>query len=36
MRRKYFLVILFLILAIFLSGCGGLVTPFRAEGTIEK
>jgi len=26
-RRKYFLVTLFLILAIFLSGCGGLVTP---------
>lgn len=27
MRRKYYLVILFLILAIFLSGCNGLVTP---------
>jgi len=27
MKRKYFLVILFLILAIFLSGCGGVVTP---------
>jgi len=27
--RKYFLIILFLILAIFLSGCSGLVTPSK-------
>ena len=27
MRKKYFFVILFLILAIFLVGCGGVVTP---------
>jgi len=29
MRKKYFLVILFLILAIFLSGCGGIITPSK-------
>ena len=27
MKRKYFLAVLFLILAIFLSGCGGVTTP---------
>jgi hypothetical protein len=27
MKRKYFFVILFLTLAIFLSGCGGVITP---------
>jgi uncharacterized protein YceK len=27
MKKKYFFVILFLILAIFLGGCGGVVTP---------
>jgi hypothetical protein len=33
MKRKYFLVILFLVLAIFLSGCsgGGIVTPDTDE-----
>lgn len=31
MKRKYFLVFLFLILAIFLSGCGGVVTPDTDE-----
>jgi spore coat protein CotH len=35
MKRKYFLVVLFLILAIFLSGCsgGGIVTPSISEET---
>ena len=27
MKRKYFLVVLFLVLAIFLVGCGGVTTP---------
>ena len=31
MRKVNFSVILFLILAIFLSGCGGLVTPATDE-----
>ena len=29
MKRKYFFVVLFLVLAIFLSGCGGVVTPSK-------
>lgn len=29
MKRKYFLVVLFLILAIFLSGCGGIAPPTK-------
>lgn len=36
MRRKYFLVILLLILAIFLNGCGGLVTPDTDEAKIKE
>jgi len=31
MKRKLFFVVLFLILAIFLSGCGGVVTPGSDE-----
>jgi hypothetical protein len=37
MRKAYFLVILFLILAIFLSGCGGgLVTPATDEAKVKS
>jgi len=36
MKRKYFLVILFLILAIFLNGCGGgVVTPATEEAKVK-
>jgi len=36
MKRKYFLVILFLILAIFLNGCvGGVVTPATDEAKVK-
>jgi len=35
MRRKYFLVILFLILAMFLSGCG-VVTPATDEAKVKS
>jgi len=31
MKKKYFLVILFLVLVMFLSGCGGVVTPAVVE-----
>jgi len=38
MRKKYFFVILFLILAIFLVGCsgGGIVTPATDEAKIKS
>jgi len=36
MKRKYFFVVLFLILAIFLSGCGGVVTPATDEAKIKS
>ncbi|MBA7588394.1 hypothetical protein ES708_30450 [subsurface metagenome] len=37
MKRKYFFVVLFLILAIFLSGCGGgLVTPATDEAKVKS
>jgi uncharacterized protein YceK len=36
MKRKYFFVILFLILAIFLSGCNGIVTPATDEAKIKS
>ena len=36
MKRKYFFVILFLILAIFLSGCNGTVTPATDESKIKS
>ena len=43
MKRKYFLVVLFLILAMFLSGCGGVVTPdyeykveYKISGTAKS
>jgi len=37
MKRKYFLIVLFLILAIFLSGCGsGIVTPATDEAKIKS
>lgn len=37
MRSKYYLVILFLILAMFLSGCGGgIVTPATDEAKIKS
>ena len=38
MKRKYFLVILFLVLAIFLSGCAGegIVTPANDEAEIKS
>ena len=38
MKRKYFLVVLFLTLAIFLSGCsgGGVVTPANDEAAIRS
>ena len=38
MKRKYFLVVLFLILAMFLSGCsgGGIVTPATDEAKVES
>jgi len=34
MRKVHFLVVLFLILAIFLNGCGGLVTPETLSANI--
>ena len=36
MRRKYFFVVLFLVLAIFLSGCGGVVTPATDEAKVKR
>ncbi|MCK4376889.1 MAG: hypothetical protein KAV97_01585 [Actinomycetia bacterium] len=36
MKSKYFFVILFLILAMFLSGCGGLVTPATDEAKVKN
>jgi len=37
MKRKYFLVVLFLVLAIFLSGCGsGIVTPATDEAKVKS
>ena len=36
MKRKYFFVVLFLILAIFLSGCNGIVTPVTDEAKIKS
>lgn len=38
MKRKYFLLVLFLILAIFLSGCsgGGIVTPATDEAKVKS
>ena len=39
MKRKYFLVVLFLILAMFLSGCGGsgiLTTPATDEAKVKS
>ena len=36
MKRKTFFVVLFLILAIFLSGCGGVVTPATDEAKIKS
>ena len=38
MKRKYFFVVLFLILAVFLSGCisGGIVTPATDEAKIKS
>jgi len=35
MKRKYFLVGLVLIFAMFLSGCGGLVTPVTDESKVK-
>jgi len=35
MKRKYYFVILFLVLAIFLSGCGGVVTPAIPTPVVE-
>jgi len=36
MKRKYFFVILFLILTVVLCGCNGLVTPATDEAKIEN
>lgn len=36
MKRKYFLVVLVLILAIFLVGCNGVVTPATDEAKIKS
>jgi len=36
MRKIYFLTMLFLILAIFLSGCGGVVTPATDEAKVKS
>lgn len=36
MKKKYFLVVLFLILAVFISGCGGVVTPATDEAKIKS
>ena len=36
MKRKYFSIILVLILAMFLSGCGGVVTPATNEAKIKS
>jgi|AntAceMinimDraft_17_1070374.scaffolds.fasta_scaffold26542_1 hypothetical protein len=36
MKRKYFFVVLFLILAIFLSGCGGITNILSANVTIDS
>jgi len=38
MKRKYFLVVLFLLLAMFLVGCsgGGIVTPANDEAKVES
>jgi hypothetical protein len=35
-KKKYFLVVLFLTLAIFLSGCGGIVTPATDEANVKS
>ena len=36
MKRKYFFVVLFLILAMFLVGCNGVVTPATDEAKIRS
>ncbi len=36
MKKKYFFVILFLILAIFLVGCNGVVTPATDEAKVKS
>ena len=36
MKKKYFFVILFLILAIFLVGCNGVVTPATDEAKVKN
>lgn len=36
MKSKYFFVVLFLILAIFLSGCSGVVTPATEEAKVKS
>ena len=36
MKKKYFFVILFLILAIFLAGCNGVVTPTTDEAKVKS
>lgn len=35
MKRRYFLVVLFLVLAIFLAGCSGAVTPATDQAKIK-
>lgn len=36
MKRKYFLGVLFLVLAMFLTGCGGVITPATDEAKIKS
>jgi hypothetical protein len=36
MKRKYFLIILVLVLAMFLSGCSGVVTPATDEAKVKS
>jgi len=36
MKRKYFILVLVLILAMFLSGCGGITTPATDEDKIKN
>ncbi len=36
MKKKYYFIVLFLVLAIFLSGCGGVVTPATDEAKVKS
>ena len=36
MKKNYFLIVLFLVIAVFLSGCGGVVTPATDEAKVKS